>query len=77
MVQVKAMRAWEEKKDFLSLLKADRRVTAHLSRAELNSIFDYGYYLKHVDEIFERLGLSRARKKTRRVKIESLAPRAI
>jgi adenylosuccinate lyase len=77
MVQDNAMKAWEEKKDFLGLLKIDRRITAHLSKAELNSLFDYGYYLRHVDEVFERLGLSKARKKPKRAKIESLAPRAI
>lgn len=76
MVQSNAMKAWEEKKDFLGLLKADRRITAYFSKEELNSLFDYGYYLKHVDEVFERLGLSKA-KKTKRVKAESLAPRAI
>ncbi|MCK4843490.1 MAG: adenylosuccinate lyase, partial [Dehalococcoidia bacterium] len=31
MVQDPAMKAWEEKKGFLSLLEADRRITAHLS----------------------------------------------
>jgi adenylosuccinate lyase len=77
MVQDNAMKAWEEKKDFLGLLKMDRRITAHLSKEELNSLFDYGYYLKHVDEVFERLGLSKARTKPKRAKIESLAPRAI
>jgi adenylosuccinate lyase len=77
MVQEHAMKAWEEKKDFLSLLEADRQVTAHLNKEELNSLFDYGYYLKHVDEVFERLGLSEARKKAKRAKIEGLAPRAI
>jgi len=77
MVQDNAMKAWEEKEDFLGLLKVDRRITAHLSKAELNSLFDYGYYLKHVDEVFERLGLSKARKKPKRAKIEDLAPRAI
>jgi adenylosuccinate lyase len=77
MVQDNAMKAWEEKEDFLGLLEADRRITAHLNKAELNSIFDYGYYLKHVDEVFERLGLSEARKKPKRAKIEDLAPRAI
>jgi adenylosuccinate lyase len=64
MVQDNAMKAWQERKGFLSLLEADRRITAHLSKRELNSLFDYGYYLKHVDEVFERLGLSKARKKT-------------
>jgi adenylosuccinate lyase len=77
MVQEHAMKAWEGKKDFLSLLEADRRVTAHLNKEELNSLFDYGYYLKHVDEVFERLGLGEARKKAKRAKVEGLAPRAI
>jgi len=77
MIQDNAMKTWEKRKDFLGLLEADRRITTHLSKAELNSIFDYGYYLKHVDEVFERLGLSEARKKPKRAKIEGLAPRAI
>jgi adenylosuccinate lyase len=57
MVQRNAMEAWQQKKGFLSLLEADNRVTAHLTRSELESLFDYNYYLKHVDSIFERLGL--------------------
>ena len=57
MVQRNAMEAWQQKKSFLSLLEADNRVTAHLTRSELESLFDYNYYLKHVDSIFERLGL--------------------
>ncbi len=31
----------------------------HLSKSELVSLFDYNYYLKYVDSIFERLGLSK------------------
>ena len=76
MVQDPAMKAWEEKKGFLGLLEADRRITAHLSKEELNSLFDYGYYLKHVDEVFERLGLSKL-KKAKQAGAESLAPRSI
>jgi adenylosuccinate lyase len=77
MVQDHAMKAWQERKDFLSLLEADKRITAHLSKEELNSLFDYNYYLKYVDEVFERLGLSKVRKQAERAKIKSLAPRAI
>jgi adenylosuccinate lyase len=75
-VQDSAMKAWEERKDFLGLLEADKRITAHLSKKELKSLFDYNYYLKHVDEVFERLGLSKV-KKAERAEIKSLAPRAI
>jgi len=61
MVQDNAMKAWEEKKDFRSLLEADSRIAARLSKEELKSLFDYDYYLEHVDEIFERLELSKVK----------------
>ena len=57
IVQQNAMRAWEERKPFLDLLSDDPDVTAHISRDELASIFDYNFYLKHVDDSFRRLGL--------------------
>lgn len=57
IVQRNAMEAWQQRKNFLSLLEADNQVTAHLAKAELESLFDYSYYLKYVDSIFERLGL--------------------
>jgi len=76
MVQDNAMKAWEQKEGFLSLLEADKRITTHLSKEELKSLFDYGYYLKYVDNVFERLGLSEM-KQAERVGVESLAPRAI
>ncbi len=57
LVQANAMRSWEEHIPFLDLLLGDSRVTAHLSRDELVALFDYGFYLKHVDASFRRLGL--------------------
>jgi adenylosuccinate lyase len=78
IVQDSAMKAWEEKKEFLGLLQADKRVTRHLNKEELKSLFDYDYYLKHVDEVFARLGLSKAKlKQAELAEIKSLAPRAI
>ncbi|MGA2671215.1 MAG: adenylosuccinate lyase [Dehalococcoidia bacterium] len=62
MVQDNAMKAWEKRESFLSLLEADRRITARLSKKELNSLFDYGYYLKYVDEVFRRLGLTKTKR---------------
>jgi adenylosuccinate lyase len=61
VVQDNAMKAWEKRKGFLSLLKADRRIAARLSKLELNSLFDYTYYLKYVDDVFKRLGLAKAK----------------
>ena len=55
LVQRNAMKVWEQGKDFLTELKADREVTAALSDAELEEKFDLGYHLKRVDVIFERV----------------------
>ena len=79
MVQDNAMKAWEKGKSFLSLLEADRRITAHLSKKELNSLFDYNYYLKYVDTVFERLGLTKTGrgKKAGKTEPTELAPRAL
>jgi adenylosuccinate lyase len=57
LVQRNAMRAWKERASFLELLEADDEVTSHLPKKELRKLFDYGYYLKHIDRTFERLGL--------------------
>src|SRR3990170_2433164 len=57
LVQDNAMRAWRERTPFLDLLGADEEVTRHLSRDELASLFDYGFYVRHVDESFRRGGL--------------------
>jgi adenylosuccinate lyase len=57
LVQDNAMRAWRERTPFLDLLCEDENVMRHLSRDELASLFDYGFYLRHVEESFERVGL--------------------
>jgi adenylosuccinate lyase len=55
LVQRNAMRAWNGEGDLLSLLKADAEVTKALPPAQLESLFDLGYHLKHVDTIFRRV----------------------
>jgi adenylosuccinate lyase len=65
IVQDNAMKAWEKKRIFLSLLEADKRITRRLNNKELKSLFDYGYYLEHVDDVFRRLGLARTKRKKR------------
>ncbi len=77
LVQRNAMKAWKGNKDFPSLLKADPEVAAALSKEELEPLFDYQYYLRYVDEIFERLGLTRAQWKGSIAKSTDLAPRAM
>jgi len=54
-VQRNAMPVWRGEGDFLTLLKADADVSAKLSDAELEELFDLGYHLKQVDTIFARV----------------------
>jgi adenylosuccinate lyase len=79
LVQENAMKAWETNKSFRSLLEADRRITTRLSELELRPLFDYNYYLKYVDDIFERLQLKGTgrRRKVAGVCSRKLAPRAV
>jgi adenylosuccinate lyase len=59
IVQHNAMKSWNGKGRFLSLLKKDARVNNLITTQELQALFDYNYYLKHIDDIFIRLGLTR------------------
>ena len=54
-VQRNAMPVWRGEGDFLTLLKADRDVSAALSEGELEDLFDLGYHFKNVETIFARV----------------------
>jgi len=54
-VQRNAMRCFSERRDFKSLLVADRDIVAVLSPAEIERAVDLGEQLRHVDAIFERV----------------------
>jgi len=77
LVQRNAMKAWARNKNFHTLLKADAEVTDTLSPEELEALFDYQYYLRHVDEIFERLGLTSKQWKNSVTKSARLTPRVM
>ncbi|MEO1503979.1 MAG: adenylosuccinate lyase [Pseudomonadota bacterium] len=55
LVQRNAMKVWEEGADFLTELKADTDVTAAMSDAEIEALFDLAHHTKHVDTIFARV----------------------
>lgn len=57
LVQPKTRIAWDEKKNFEDLIRADQEISKNLSVDELNDAFNYEWHLKHVDEIFTRVGL--------------------
>jgi len=53
LVQRQALRAHEEEQDFHELVRADEEIAG---RVELDELFDLGWYTRHVDAVFERLG---------------------
>ncbi len=54
-VQRNAMEAWQGKGAFAELLKADEEVSAHLGADEIDRLFDLGYHLRRIGEVFERV----------------------
>jgi adenylosuccinate lyase len=54
-VQRNAMPVWRGEGEFRTLLGADKDVSAKLSPAELDELFDLSYHFKHVDTIFRRV----------------------
>jgi adenylosuccinate lyase len=79
LVQRNAMKVLKGNKNFLTLLKADPEVTASLTQEELEPLFDEQYYLRYVDSIYKRLGLTKSQWKGKASLDEDhgLAPRAI
>ena len=77
MVQRNAMKSWKGGKSFLNLLKADAEVTAELPPDELEPLFDEQYYLRYLDDIFGRLGLTEAQWKGGIAGPADFSPRSI
>ncbi len=59
-VQRNSMRSWDEELDFRELIKTDPVVAEKVSADALDDLFDYGFYLGHVDRIYDRVGISEA-----------------
>lgn len=53
IAQDNAMRCWNEKVPLFDLLSADERIK-NITREEMETLFDLGYYFRHVDEVFDR-----------------------
>ena len=58
VMQTNSARTWDEDDDFRELVRSDPTVTKYLSQSELDSTFDYGYYVRFVDDVFDRIGLN-------------------
>ena len=57
IVQRCSMEVWDQRKDFREVVRNDSDVIKFLSPADLDALFDYGYYIRYVDKIFEKAGL--------------------
>jgi adenylosuccinate lyase len=55
LVQRNAMKVWEQGKDFLEELLADKGVLKYLNEAQIRDKFNLDYHTKHVDTIFNRV----------------------
>ncbi|MCT2343631.1 adenylosuccinate lyase [Niallia taxi] len=56
-VQPRAMESWEKQVPFRELVEGDSIISAKLNKEEIDDCFDYHFHIKHVDTIFNRLGL--------------------
>jgi adenylosuccinate lyase len=75
VIQRNAMRAWQDGQDFRELLQADPNGAAILDKKDLHELFDYSYYLREIDRIFERAGVT-GRAGMVNSNTEKLAPRS-
>ena len=56
-VQGHAMQAWQNGDSFRDLVTTDPKFKGKLSKAEIEKVFDPEYYVRHVQDVFKRLGL--------------------
>ena len=59
IVQRCAMQSWDENSDFRQLLRQEKEVREYLPGNNLESIFEYDYYKRYVDNSFMRLEMSK------------------
>ena len=57
MVRRNANEAWEQQGDFQYLLLEDPEIRKYLSRQQIMEMFDYGWFIRHIDYIFERAAI--------------------
>jgi adenylosuccinate lyase len=54
-VQRNALKAWDEGGELQALAAADRDISAHLSREQIDRVFSLDTYLRNVDKVFARV----------------------
>ena len=54
IVQKNAMRAWNEKTSFLTIIKKDKKIIEKIPVNKLKKLFDFSYHTKKINIIFKR-----------------------
>ncbi|MFC6181311.1 adenylosuccinate lyase [Lactiplantibacillus daowaiensis] len=57
LVQPLTAKSWDEQLQFKPLVEGNAEIRQHLDQAAIDDAFDYHYHLRHIDDIFRRLGL--------------------
>ena len=57
IIQRSSLKAWNKKLAFKDTLLENRELLNYVNKKEINSFFDYKYYLRNVDKIFKRVGI--------------------
>ena len=57
LIQPYTAKCWAEKVPFRPLLEQDPTIQKQLTKKDLDDAFDYHWHLRHVDDIFKRVGL--------------------
>lgn len=52
-----SMDSWNDGKNFRDLVRSNQTISERISADEFDSLFDYKYYVRYVDEMFEKVGL--------------------
>ena len=73
-VQRAAMQALDKETDFQAIISTEEIVKAHLNDSALAEIFNYSYFIKQVDPIFDRLGIDETGFSTQKTVLTSALP---
>jgi len=57
-VQNSAKKVWDDGLTLREAVSKDRNIRKYLNQKEINATFDYRYHTKHVNEIFDRIGIN-------------------
>ena len=58
LIQEHSINSWKRNQDFRKLIKKDEIVVKFIGEKGIVDLFDYGYYIRHVDYSFKRIGFS-------------------